>query len=289
MEDSMINNNLDFDKVFEQSIRKGKKDAYGGFMLRGLKKVSLSAIIIVLVATTVLNVSPSFANNATKWPLIGGILKILVFTEYKIDDDTYNAEITVPKIEGLEDSDLQNTINEKYMEEAKLLYNNFVKDMEDVEKNGGGHLGINSGFVIKTDNERILSIGRYIVNTAASSSTTFKYDTIDKKNEILITLASLFNDDTYMKRISEVVIKQMEENYAKDSSMFYWISSIEKEMIDALFTQIKPDQSFYINNDGKLVISFDKYEVAPGYMGVQEFVIPTEEINDLLVSKEYIK
>ncbi|WP_416212753.1 RsiV family protein [Paenibacillus donghaensis] len=30
------------------------------------------------------------------------------------------------------------------------------------------------------------------------------------------------------------------------------------------------------NNDGKLVISFDKYEVAPGYMGVLEFIIPTQ-------------
>jgi len=26
-----------------------------------------------------------------------------------------------------------------------------------------------------------------------------------------------------------------------------------------------------------LVISFDKYEVGPGYMGIQEFEIPTEE------------
>ncbi|MDU5177028.1 RsiV family protein, partial [Clostridium sp.] len=41
--------------------------------------------------------------------------------------------------------------------------------------------------------------------------------------------------------------------------------------------------------EGKLVISFDKYEVAPGYMGVVEFVIPTEILSDSLVSNEYIK
>lgn len=55
------------------------------------------------------------------------------------------------------------------------------------------------------------------------------------------------------------------------------------------FQSIAKDQSFYINNDGKLVISFDKYEVSPGYMGVVEFIIPTPVITDALVSNAYIK
>lgn len=37
------------------------------------------------------------------------------------------------------------------------------------------------------------------------------------------------------------------------------------------------------------MISFDEYEVGPGYMGVQEFEIPTEVIQDILVSNKYIK
>lgn len=41
--------------------------------------------------------------------------------------------------------------------------------------------------------------------------------------------------------------------------------------------------------EGKLVISFDKYEVALGYMGVLEFTIPTEILANILVSNEYIK
>ena len=47
------------------------------------------------------------------------------------------------------------------------------------------------------------------------------------------------------------------------------------------FTSIRPDQSFYINADGALVLVFDKYEAAPGYMGVVEFTIPLSEIQDL--------
>ena len=55
------------------------------------------------------------------------------------------------------------------------------------------------------------------------------------------------------------------------------------------YTTIRPDQNFYITEDQKLVISFDKYEVAPGYMGIVTFEIPTEVVKDLLVSDVYIR
>ena len=58
---------------------------------------------------------------------------------------------------------------------------------------------------------------------------------------------------------------------------------------DDLFRSIAKDQNFYINQDGKLVISFNEYDVAPGYMGVAQFTIPTEVIQDLLVSNEYVQ
>ena len=39
------------------------------------------------------------------------------------------------------------------------------------------------------------------------------------------------------------------------------------------FQQIAADQSFYVNQQGQLVIAFNEYEVAPGYMGCPQFVI----------------
>ena len=63
---------------------------------------------------------------------------------------------------------------------------------------------------------------------------------------------------------------------------------IDEQQVD-LFTTIKADQNFYITEEGKLVIVFDEYEVAPGYMGIVEFEIPTEVLADILVSNEYIQ
>jgi Golgi nucleoside diphosphatase len=116
-----------------------------------------------------------------------------------------------------------------------------------------------------------------------------KYDIIDKKNEVLITLPSLFKDDSYVDAISENIKKQMVEQNKADSNKFYWVEGIEQNSTIELFDKISEEQNSYINPEGKLVISFDKYEVAPGYMGIVEFVIPTDVISDILVSNEYIK
>ncbi|MER2115170.1 MAG: RsiV family protein, partial [Solibacillus isronensis] len=48
-------------------------------------------------------------------------------------------------------------------------------------------------------------------------------------------------------------------------------------------------QNFYITEDGKLVLSFDEYEIAPGFMGLVTVEIPTKLLQDMLVSNIYIK
>ena len=39
------------------------------------------------------------------------------------------------------------------------------------------------------------------------------------------------------------------------------------------FEGITENQKFYVNENGNVVIVFDKYEIAPGYMGMPEFEI----------------
>lgn len=256
---------------------------------KGMKIAAASIAATVALFTVGVNSSPVFASSLSNVPVVGSIVKILTFREYTVNQDSYNADIKVPSIQGLENKDLENNLNDKYLTENKKLYEDFIADMEDMKSNGDGHLGVSSGYVVKTDNDRLLSIGRYVVNTVGSSSTTMKYDTIDKQSEILITLPSLFKNDSYVNIISENIKKQMIEQNKADENKFYWVEGIEKDINMDLFEKISKDQNFYINSEGKLVISFDKYEVAPGYMGVVEFVIPTEILSDSLVSNEYIK
>ena len=152
-------------------------------------------------------------------------------------------------------------------------------------------MGVDTGYQIKTDNDSILSIGRYFVNTAGSSSTTFQYDTIDKQKQILITLPSLFKDESYIEIISQNIKEQMLQQIKTDEGKVYWVEGGNSEGISSseFFKAIAKDQSFYITDSGKLMISFNKYDVAPGYMGTPEFEIPTGAIANILVGNEYIK
>nr|WP_285847315.1 RsiV family protein [Peribacillus simplex] len=170
-------------------------------------------------------------------------------------------------------------MNDKYLSESKQLYKEFTGSMSKLKEGEKGNISVESRYVILTDNVTILSVQRYTDTIQASSSTVSQFDTVDKKNEVLLTLNSLFKDDRYLQVISENIKEQMKRQMAEDPEKIYWV---EEDDLTA-FKGIDENQNFYINEDGKLVIAFNSYEAAPGYMGAVEFIIPTNVLSDLLL------
>lgn len=250
-----------------------------------VKQWTIGAAAAAAIFIGSINMSPSFAQAMANVPGLGAIVNVLSVQQLTVDKETYQADLDIPAIEGLADKELQATLNEKYAEENKKLFEQFEQDVAEMEKAGGGHLGIDTGYEVLTDNDQLLAISRYQVNTVGSSSTTMKYDTIDKQNSLLITLPSLFKDEKYVEVISSYIVSEMERQMAEDEDISYFLHD---EYFDD-FETILADQSFYITENNKLVISFDKYEVAPGYMGMVTFEIPTDILQDHLVSDTYIK
>lgn len=252
-----------------------------------INKSVIAAAVAGVVFVGSINLSSEISYALSEVPVLGSIVRVLTFKTFELKDNNFDAELKTPAIEGL-DSKLEAMLNEKYLDENQKLYDDFMKEIDELKKADmdEAHMGIASGYEVKTDTDKLLVIGRYVVNTAGSSSTTIKYDTIDKQNKLLITLPSLFKDEAYIDIISENIKAQMKEQM-KDESNAYWL---EDEMMgDENFSKIDKNQSFYITKDNQLVIAFDKYEVAPGYMGNPEFIIPSEILKDALVSEEYIK
>ena len=60
-----------------------------------------------------------------------------------------------------------------------------------------------------------------------------------------------------------------------------WISSFR-----CRFCRNRTDHNFYFNDIGDIVIVFDKYEVAPGFMGTPEFAVNMSVISDV-INPEY--
>ena len=252
-----------------------------------INKSVIAAAVAGVVFVGSINLSSEISYALSEVPVLGSIVRVLTFKTFELKDNNFDAQLKTPAIEGL-DSNLEAMLNEKYLDENQKLYDDFMKEIDELKKADmdEAHMGIASGYEVKTDTDKLLVIGRYVVNTAGSSSTTIKYDTIDKQNKILITLPSLFKDEAYIDIISENIKAQMKEQM-KDESNVYWL---EDEMMgDENFSKIDKNQSFYITKDNQLVIAFDKYEVTPGYMGNPEFIIPSELLKDALVSEEYIK
>ena len=252
-----------------------------------INKSVIAAAVAGVVFVGSINLSSEISYALSEVPVLGSIVRVLTFKTFELKDNNFDAQLKTPAIEGL-DSKLEAMLNEKYLDENQKLYDDFMKEIDELKKADmdEAHMGIASGYEVKTDTDKLLVIGRYVVNTAGSSSTTIKYDTIDKQNKLLITLPSLFKDEAYIDIISENIKAQMKEQM-KDENNVYWL---EDEMMgDENFSNIDKNQSFYITKDNQLVIAFDKYEVAPGYMGNPEFIIPSELLKDALVSEKYIK
>ena len=252
-----------------------------------INKSVIAAAVAGVVFVGSINLSSEISYALSEVPVLGSIVRVLTFKTFELKDNNFDAELKTPAIEGL-DSKLEAMLNQKYLDENQKLYDDFMKEIDELKKADmdEAHMGIASGYEVKTDTDKLLVIGRYVVNTAGSSSTTIKYDIIDKQNKLLITLPSLFKDEAYIDIISENIKAQMKEQM-KDENNVYWL---EDEMMgDENFSKIDKNQSFYITKDNQLVIAFDKYEVAPGYMGNPEFIIPSELLKDALVSEEYIK
>lgn len=270
----------ELDEVIENSLKRKPKKRNKVSWLLG----SVAAASMIFVGG--INASPTMAKSLAQIPVLAAVVEVLTFTEYEMKDGNYEANIKVPQITG--DSDEIQALNAQFEEEGKALYEEFTKEINYMD---GGHLGVDSGYIVETDTDQLLSMGRYVVNTVASSSTVMQYTTIDKEKQIALTLPGLFKDESYVPVISEYIKQQMrDEMVATNGESTYWVGGtdmVEEDLID-LFETISNEQNFYITEQGKLVIAFDKYEVAPGYMGLVKFEIPTELIQELLVSDVYI-
>ncbi|WP_195939662.1 DUF3298 and DUF4163 domain-containing protein [Romboutsia sp. 1001713B170131_170501_G6] len=243
-----------------------------------IEKMVIAASLLLVVLG--INISPAFAQTLSKIPIIGNIIEIITIKNYSIDKNGYKASIDIPKISGLTDKKLEYKLNNDFEKEGKKLYEDFLEEMKELKADKvQGHSLVESWYETLTNNDDLLSIVVYTHYTQGSSNTIRKIYNIDKRNETVLSLEGMFKNDDYIEVISQNIKEQMRENMKKDKNKHYWL---DDEIAEMNFKSIDKNQDFYINENGELVICFDKYDVAPGYMGLVEFTIPSNIIEPLL-------
>lgn len=278
-------NGIRADREFKERIERTMKKEFKKMKRKRIAKWSMSTAACFVIAGIVsVNLIPSAAYAFRDVPVLRSIVKVVTFGKYEHNENGYHAKINTAKIEGLLDKKLEDKLNAEFKENANTLIAAYEKDVKELKEEFGDdvpiHMGVESDYTVRTDNDSVLALDVYIFNVAGSSSTRHTFYNINKKTSKLIELKDLFKKGAdYVTPISEYVKKQMEyENKTNDG--LFWV---EDDEFTEGFKKIKADQNFYINDKGEIVICFDKYEVAAGAQGCPEFVIPQSVISDIFV------
>lgn len=259
-----------FKESANKEIENNKKDWRRN--MKNMKKWYASAAAIGLIIVSV-NASSTFAKSLENIPVIGDIIKIVDFNNYRIDKDGMDVSISLPEISS-DSKDLEYKLNKEFEKEGKEAYKKYEAEVAKLEKEGKTtHKSAEMWSETVAENAKTLSVAIYNTETEASAATSRKIYNIDKKDKTILTLEGMFGNNDYVDVLSKNILSQMKERTKKDSNDVYFVDNTFK---------IKKDQPFYINDKGELVICFDEYEVAPGSAGLVEFVIPSNVVSKLM-------
>ena len=258
--------------------KKSKALVYTGRVLGGVAAAMLAITIMA-------NSGAAIAHAMARIPVIGAIAEVVTFREYESVENHMEANIKIPEIsvkneDGTTNEETTRKINKSIQEYTDEIIAQYEADVKAAGE-GEGHMDVELDYSVITDNDRLFSIRFDQLLVMASGTQMVKIYHIDKQTGEMIGLDGLFRDGAdYITVLSENIKEQMKERMATDESLVYWVDN--EDMSEWNFESIKEDNTFYVNENGKLTIVFDEYEVAPGYMGSVEFEIPTEIIQDLV-------
>ena len=216
---------------------------------------------------------PVISNAMGHLPIIGAISRVVTFRTFENSSGDFEAKVEVPKIQGETGEDI--SANQEIEAYAEGLIRQYEEDL--AAASGEGNYSMNSSYDVVYDGERYLCIRLRTTLVMAGATENVKVFTVDKESGRTVGLGELC-DEALLQKISENIKEQMEAQMAADDKVSYFLHSDVEEWN---FKELTGDESFYFAQDGSLVICFDEYEVAPGYMGAVEFTIPREITGDL--------
>lgn len=238
------------------------------------KPVICIAASMCILFVVMLNSNQTFAERMYNIPGIGNVARVFTFREYNKSEEAYNINIKAPAIEGTGYTDLEKRINQEIQSKIDIIVKNAEQRAEENRQQiidegrteeDLGYFIVEVDYEIRSSNESILS---FVINHTESFANTYTYQTfyninLDTGEEI--TLADILGEN-YKEIVTQSIKQQIKERTEKDSQLMYYDSD---EGIESILDYLK----FYINSTAHVVISFEKGEIAPPPMGIQEFEI----------------
>lgn len=244
---------------------------------RMIHSIGAAAAAACIIFTAALNTSPVFAKEAGQLPVIGGLARILTFRSYETEKDDIAVSVEIPTIEMIEE-DTGITVDEinqeilnrcnQYADDAVLRAEEyrtaFLETGGTLEEWAEHKIKITVDYEIKQQNNAYLS---FVVRGSENWTSAYNesnYYNLDLSTGKTVTLKDMLGDG-YVELVNGSIREQIAER-RKSGEIFF----TEEE---GGFAGISEDVKFYINENNRPVIVFEKYEIAPGSSGEIEFEI----------------
>lgn len=241
------------------------------------RAASMAACLLFMVMFVFPNLSVGYAKAMEKIPVIGDLIRVVTIRNYFYSDPYHQMDIDVPNVCDPAGGNGANVINDEVDAMTAELVMQFYDELECVGDQGFGSVQVKYHVLRSTD--RWFTLKLSVSTLSASSNHYFKYYNVDRHTGEVVHLADLFTAPDYNEKIAQIILEQMRRQMEADTDKVYWI---DKEDFGVDFSAVSDDHNFYFNDNGDLVIPFDQYEVAPGYMGSPEFTIPSKDLQDIL-------
>lgn len=237
----------------------------------------------LLLAVFLFNCMPTLAQALEAVPVLGQVIRVVDLRSYAWAWGGTGSSVEKPVLDG--DSQAVDAVQEKQKAVIREMQKTFL---DYALQKYQGYVAEDITYEVVRDDDTLFILRFDTTLNAGGSVDYHRHIVLDKQTERVVELSDLFLDDVnYLFPISREIKAQMEEQMKAGTGDYFLPGGIWDE--SECFQSIAEDQAFYVDENGRLVITFDEYEVAPGSMGAPEFTIPTDVLDGLLAQPSLLR
>lgn len=236
------------------------------------RMTALAASLVFVFLVMLPNVSVTYAEAVEQIPVIGDLVQIFTIRSYQVDEGNHNLEVDIGSVNDPKNPNASALINKDVDELTRDVIHQFYDEMEIAQGEGVG--GIKIGYETLTNTPEWFTMKLMVEEIRGSTNSYARYYHIDRATGKYVHFGDLFDEEDFPV-LEEMILEQMECQMAEDPDVVYLVRNNEN---GASFVKLDENQNFYFKDNGDLVIAYDRYEVAPGFMGTPEFTLPLADI-----------
>lgn len=210
-------------------------------------------IFLLIIAPLCINAVHASEDNA----------KLQLLKEKHYETEGTIVTVKIPHVVNVKDDKVKKVINKLITQTIDDFTNEFKEF--DKEPNTEHKLIADITFQNYYSDDKIISFSINATQIMADSYLQKKFYTVDLKTGEVYNIEHFLGSD-YQNIVKKSVQQQIAENKEKYPNLMYFDEAVNN-------LKITNEQPFYINKDNQVVVVFNQFEIAPGYMSLPEFII----------------